>query len=495
MKSKNPFVILIVFFAALNCPWVSHGQELFASDSSNPVFLLKDTKIAYQLFWSTLKPGLRDDLIEWYTEHLKSVKTNFAKAEVTALLGRMKDDKRLLCESIGYYEKATNEVENPEMIYEILFMVNYECGGDYRKRLDEIIKHTKGWKQKFYRKLKEDHLRFPIQKLSISKKVEVPQNVSRVVLGKSFIEVPEHSKIGFQVERVYRDWLSNSLDVFPYDDVPREEIITYHEGSRLRDLLSCGLDFELLPLTPAIVVQATDGRWYAPDENGIFRFEVLQDKVMYPTTKCYKNVCLLTDTHGISALVPGAIEKGVDLVIGCGDYTGKMEAAYYLASKGIDVYFPGDRFVAEVLGHDANGVLMGTAPVKGNIIGNQPISIEVKELIIVQDISKPYPAQYYDAPTRYFTELNKLVNLNLEFVKVDDLGETSKIVDRARERNAKVIAVRVFDDKDYESVREWLQEDKDNRAVLFHTSLYPTQKIFYEFPLQTSFGDPRPIFE
>lgn len=309
------------------------------------------------------------------------------------------------------------------------------------------------------------------------------------------IEVGNNWKIGFQMERVYRDWLSNSAEAYPYDDIPRDRIITYHEGSRLRDILASGLEVELVPITATIAVEANDGRWYAPDENGVFRFEVLPDKIMYPTTKCYKNVCLMIDTHGISALVPDAVKNDVDLVIGCGDYTGKMEAAYYLASKGINVYFPADRFIGEVLGHDAKGVLIGTAPVRGSIIGNQPICIDVRELIIVQDISKPYPAQYYDAPTKYFSELNKLVELNLDFVKVDDLSETHRVVRRAREKDAKVIAVRVWDEKDYESVKEWLEEDKRNRAVLFHTSLYPTQRIFHEFPDQTSFGDPRPIFE
>jgi hypothetical protein len=472
-----------------------HGQGLSQEDPKKPVFELKETEIPYSEFWAHMEPELKDYLIEWYSKHRDVAETNFAKAEVTALLGRLKGDKETLCESIKYYERALGEFDNADLIYEVLFMISYECGKDYAKYLDRIVENATGWKQDFYRGLKEGNLRLEVERLDIETEIEVPRGASKVILGNSTIELAENSRIGFQMERVYRDWLSNMVDVYPYSLVPREKIITWHEGSRLRDILSCGLDMELVPLAGTIVIQADDGRWYAPDDSGVFRFEVLRDKIMYPTTKSYKNVCLMTDTHGISALVPDAVRNKVDLVIGCGDYTGKMEAAYYLATKGIDVYFPGDRFVSEVLGHKGKGVLIGSAPVRGNIIGNQPVAIDIRELIVVQDISKPYPAQYYDAPKRYFTRLDECIDLNLEFVKIDDLGETHKVVDRAKQAGAKVIAVRVFDDKDYEAVKSWLDENGDNRAVLFHTSLYPTQRMFQEFPEQTSFGDPHPVFE
>jgi len=487
--------VVYMMAAAVLLASLGYSQGLSDAGSRPPAFELKDTEIPYQEFWAHMEPELKDYLIEWYGKHRDAAATNFARAEVTALLGRLKGDKELLCESIRYYEKATKEVENPDLIYEILFMLSHECGRDHGKYLDQVIARTTGWKQDFYKRLKEGNLNFEIEKIDIQRKLDVPDKASKLILGRSVIEVKENSKIGIQMERVYRDWLSNMVDEYPYSEVPRDKIITWHEGSRLRDILSCSLEVELVPLVGTVVVQADDGRWYAPDENGVFRFEVLRDKILYPTTKSYKNICLMTDTHGISSIVSDAVKNRVFLVIGCGDYTGKMEAAYYLAKKGINVYFPGDRFIADVLGHDAEGTLIGTAPVNGNRIGGQPISIDLKEMMIVQDISQPYPGQYYDAPKRYFALLDESVDLNLEFVRIDDLGETYKVVDRARETGAKVIAVRVFDEKDYEAVKDWLQESRANRAVLFHTSLYPTQRIFQEFPEQTSFGDPHPVFE
>ena len=71
-----------------------------------------------------------------------------------------------------------------------------------------------------------------------------------------------------------------------------------------------------------------DGRWLAADGDGVFRYEVLPDKIQYPTTLVAGDVALITDTHGISALVNAARREGVSLVVGCGDSIGKMKAAF-----------------------------------------------------------------------------------------------------------------------------------------------------------------------
>jgi hypothetical protein len=44
-------------------------------------------------------------------------------------------------------------------------------------------------------------------------------------------------------------------------------------------------------------------------------------------------------------------------------------------------------------------------------------------------------------------------------------------------------------------VRDWLASSREHRAVLFHTAPYPAgYRLFTEFPEQTTFGDPRPVF-
>jgi hypothetical protein len=180
-----------------------------------------------------------------------------------------------------------------------------------------------------------------------------------------------------------------------------------------------------------------------------------------------------------------------------------MLAAQYLAQKGVDVYFPTDRFAGSVVGYEGDGVLIGSAPVKTRngeaVIGDQPIEIDLNEKIVVEDTeNKQYPAQYYDAPARYFRELEKIsgVNLNLVLVQVDGAHQTQKIVDEARKNGATVVGVRVQYEDEREALKKWLSENKENRAVLFHSAAYaPGLELFQDFPSQTSFGDPRPVFK
>ena len=95
----------------------------------------------------------------------------------------------------------------------------------------------------------------------------------------------------------------------------------------------------LIPLSGTLAARR-GGRWFAPDEDGLFRFEVLPDKIQYPTTRVDGDLALIPDTHGISSLVQRAGRFGATLVVGCGDHTGKAEAAYWLARSGVDGLLP-----------------------------------------------------------------------------------------------------------------------------------------------------------
>jgi hypothetical protein len=69
------------------------------------------------------------------------------------------------------------------------------------------------------------------------------------------------------------------------------------------------------------------------------------------------------------------------------------------------------------------------------------------------------------------------------------------VVDKAREVNATVLGVRVYSRDDYDAVKDWLEQDKSRRAVLFHSMPYPFgYKIMKEFPEQITFGDINPVF-
>lgn len=173
-----------------------------------------------------------------------------------------------------------------------------------------------------------------------------------------------------------------------------------------------------------------------------------------------------------------------------------------LGQRGIDVYFPTDRFVDKLINHNTDAVLIGSAPIKNDngvaIIGNQSIEIEIGESIVVQDTSHNYyPLQYYDTPFRYFRELEKIsgLDLNLDFVKISDINQAYKVIERAEEIDSNIIAIRISYEEEYVEVRDWLNQNENNRVILFHSVVYdPGFRLFEEFPEQTSFGDTKPIF-
>lgn len=348
----------------------------------------------------------------------------------------------------------------------------------------------------------------------------VPPKAHTMVLGESTILLTHGMRVGTQVERVYRDWLGEEFDgkaLFTWDVTRTPAVVpivrddsnrAHHEGALVEEIQK-RVNVDVTPLSGTLIARNPDapdpdgeGQWYAPDEKGVFRFKVLIDKVQYPTTHTSGNVGWITDTHGISALVSQAFEYKSQLVIGCGDYEGKVKAAYYLAQHDVDVVFPGDRFEYMLIGYKGKGVLMGTAPVhkvegiqrrgSGFVIGHQPVRFALSELIVAEDTEARYPTQYYDAAARYFRQLSKFVPLNVRYVMVDDENQLSRVLEAA----AQVVAVRIRTDKEDALLREWLLSSPKNRAILFHSGLYPwAQGIFTDFPLQVTFGDLRPRFE
>jgi hypothetical protein len=348
----------------------------------------------------------------------------------------------------------------------------------------------------------------------IERSLRVPANAHTMVLGESTIVLTAGMRIGTQVERVFRDWLAEeyggehsftwdiSMNPAAVPIVRDSENRPYHEGALVEAIRGIA-DVNVIPLFGTLIARNRrapdadgEGQWYAPDENGVFRFKVLIDKVQYPTTHTFGDVGWITDTHGISALVSQALEYKTQLVIGCGDYEGKVKAAYYLSQHGVNVAFPGDRFQDMLIGYKGKGVLIGTAPVKRvggrAVLGHQPVKFSLSELIVAEDTSTRYPNQYYDAPARYFRQLSKFVPLNVVYIKVDNENQLSKVLDRA----ASVVAVRIRTDKEDGLLRWWLLKSPENRAILFHSGLYPyAQALFRDYPSQVTFGDLHPRFE
>ncbi len=163
---------------------------------------------------------------------------------------------------------------------------------------------------------------------------------------------------------------------------------------------------------------------------------------------------------------------------------------------------PTDRFLSQLIGTKTDGVIIGSAPVKkhedGAIVGDQPISVDINEKMVVSNSKGRYPLQYYDTPYLYFKELEKYSGKEMSIIPVDieEYGKSGRVVDEARRIGAKLIGIRVAVKEEHDSVYKWLSEDQDNRAVLFHSAVYPEgYKLFFEFPAQTTFGDINVDFE
>ncbi len=331
-----------------------------------------------------------------------------------------------------------------------------------------------------------------------------PQQASTIIIGASYIKVPENAKVVTQVDRVIKDENSHINDNTPPGQSPNssKQLVPYMEGARVANLMDIA-NVTVIPIT-GVPVKKINGSWYGPNEKGNFIFNVDPSKAKSPFSinGSDNNTMIEVDTHGMNVLVPGAIDNNAYLVIGCGDIYGKAKAEAYMAQHGINCYAPCDRFTASVMPYNGTGVILGGEPIRpmkngtGAIIGAQPVPIKKNELIIVQTTNQTYPDQYCDTPNRYFKDLESAYNitLNLDVVNAKK-DETDKLVEEAEKTGANVIGVRVLSLKDKIPVENWLKANQNHRAILFHSAAYtPGYSLFFEFPDQVTGQDPKPLF-
>ena len=494
MKKRSYSILFLILIIA---------SSLFQAQSGVENSPEKSSDICYSCFWQYQEPELKKKLIEFYSGYAAT--DFFMRGEVAFMLGNLKGDESLIKDSVAFYNLALMMENDPfrkMLLNEITGMLAPHAALDpavyFRNASKLSAKLGMKWRSTVMSSLARGGYTPSFEDVKIAHKLTVPPNAKYFVLGESSIRVRKGARVGVQLERTFRDWLSSQFRYDFSENYARlANVLDYHEGARLADLMEYA---EVRPIALAGTILAYKaGKWYAPDEKGIFRFIVLDDKVQYPTTKQHENIALMLDTHGISAVVEQAVRERTDLVIACGDNPPKAEAAYYLAKKGIPVYFPCDREIGMLLGQDGNAVILGTAPIRktaeGAVIGAQPVRFSIDETIVIEDIEQDFAGRYYDSAARYFRALHSFIPLNLHTVRVSGLKETFKVVRKAEELGAKAIGVRVAYDEDYEAVKEWLQSSRENRVVLFHSAPYPPgYRLFFEFPDQVTFGDPKPRF-
>ncbi len=461
-----------------------------------------DRTLCHDCFWQFQTPALKKEVIASY--RAMKCRDDFCRAEVSFLLGNVTNDSKLLRDAVSLYANATAHESDPRrklLLEMILGVTGARSGVSEKAHLTTAAQLAMQQGRPTAAALLSDMVANTPPRFGdapIRTKLVVPPGAKFFILGESTIRVPQGARVAVQLERTYRDWLSHQFD-FDFRDgsLGTDYVLNYHEGARLRDIITLA-HARTVPVVGTIVARKGN-KWFGPDETGVFRYEILDDKIEYPTTKRRGDYALITDTHGISALVEQSAAGNVDLVLGCGDNPGKMQAAFHLAESGINVYFPCDRQVAMLLGYDAPGVLLGTAPVhveKGDVvIGDQPVKFKIGEKIVVTDIKADSVARYYDSGARYFRTLSQSVPLQIFPVYVG-VKEDAKAVAEAKRVGADVLGIRVRYQEDYVPVRAWLAESPNHRVVLFHSAPYePGNRLFSEFPAQVTFGDPHPRFE
>lgn len=456
----------------------------------------------YSCLWDGYGPQVRNDVIEFYRQYRRP--DPLVMADVRYILWRASSNPN--CDARNEYRNVAKSDPDPQrrwIAYSVLGMGAPECGEDGASELKSASQYaneiglTSESRNLALAARRELHP--AVERHSIAHALTVPPGAQTMILGASKIEIAAGMRIGAQVDRVARDWVSYQMkwDMTGKPFAPAD-LINYHEGAILKAVTDT-TPAEVYPLTGTLIAKV-NGQWFAPDDEGKFRFNVLTDKVQYPTTHERGDLAWIEDTHGVSALVGQAVERHVQMVVACGDSEGKAEAADYLSHKGIHVVFPGDRYQDLLLGYTGKGVLIGTAPVRQqggkSVIGDQPVRFSLKETIVVEDTDRPFPMQYYDAAARYFRKLSASVPVKTVYVMVEGPNDIAKVLNQAQALKSNAVAVRITTLDEAIALRAWLEKSSQNRAILFHSGLYPyAQPLFRDFSRQVTFGDLRPRFE
>ena len=130
-----------------------------------------------------------------------------------------------------------------------------------------------------------------------------PYDASIMVLGSTYLVVPENARVVTQVDRVIKDVASNINVNTPPGQSPNssKQLVPYMEGSRVAELMNYA-DVKVIPIT-GVPIKNINGEWYGPDENGNFIFGVDPSKAgaLFSVNGTDNTTKIEVNTHGMSS--------------------------------------------------------------------------------------------------------------------------------------------------------------------------------------------------
>ncbi|MHC4639984.1 MAG: hypothetical protein ACYTBV_21230, partial [Planctomycetota bacterium] len=164
-----------------------------------------------------------------------------------------------------------------------LFAANYEISKDPKeKRLSELsLKYAENILSGRY--IEGQPAKDAVAPVEVKKYRPSKKDFRKIIIGKSAIRVNRNSRIKVQVDRVTRDWLmAHNIKSSPWA-FSIEHVAEWHEGQKVKELVDI-TGAKVFPVT-GTMVKRFGWNWFAPDAEGVFRFEIAEDKVLFfPST-------------------------------------------------------------------------------------------------------------------------------------------------------------------------------------------------------------------
>ncbi|MDD4877868.1 MAG: hypothetical protein PHO02_02400 [Candidatus Nanoarchaeia archaeon] len=434
-----------------------------------------------------------DDFAKQIDSAIKKAATNTERAELVFLLSRVTNDRELASFAMDFFHKAAEDSENKEekaLLYETVASIEDTRYNHLRsaetwlvardnKRALINLQRAAGIKSAW---------KFDIQ--GIANTASFTHAFTSITLGSTEIELGKDDLLAAQAHKITRDFTIPNLPS-PYS----ESLLGTPEGSSVDMIKAEGIK---QIIAAGALAKEMDGKWYASNEEDVFMFEVPVSVIEQPTTRFLSSdIAVIADTNGMAAIARNAVEQNATAVTAGCDSSGDVKAAKYLAEKGIKVICSSGQMLPLLIGANLN-IVSGDFRADGEkiIFGGNEVRIGRYEPLVVMDYAgKADSLLGYSTPARYFLELEKRgAKMNYFIIEIDEKGQIDKVLKKAMEKKAPIVAVRVYDEEDYNELKKWLEEKSDRKAILFdsETSEFGC-KIAREFRSQIFFMDINPV--